>query len=436
MIKLTERQHKKNVITSHGTTRKVGKGSATASPAQPSASTTKLQLLQQMADASLNVEDLQNVQEAADNHVQPKSQAPARVVQRYTDKDIENITKMQALIRRRNVQKQIRVQSEGKGIVGTRIKKPAEGTASVAGQGSPLRTIQDNLDQSSVYNQMRVLGGAKMGGVVGTGEKEKPQPVASLSADLPEGTAVINGGFFAHQSNMRSEEGWDPKTAQSSSIPDPVGAYYKHDELKEVGQEGVGRPVGPTSTRSDHLPIPSEYQDYYGQLNVGAEVGLSSGPLLALDGTATDIPDPKNDDRFKYRLGPVGEQEENPRNKQVGVMTHAEDRNARAAISVKGDDAIMHTVTPTAMRPNEGVTMDQWQQITMAGAGIRQEGGNPASGSTLNLDGGGSVYMGVTGESPEEMRAIAKGQRLGEEKERPVGNIIASLPDAKVRKDE
>ncbi|WP_298913654.1 phosphodiester glycosidase family protein [uncultured Roseobacter sp.] len=434
MPNITERQQKKSFVTSRGATQKPAASAAATFSAQPSEATKALQL---KANASPNVERLQRLQRAADGRIQLKALASTQVVQRFTDEEIEQIKLIQALIRRRLVQNQVRVQSEGDGIVGTRIKKQPEGTKPVAGEGSALRTIQDNLDQSSVYNQMRVLGGAKKGAVIGPEDKGKPQPVASLSAGLPEGTAVINGGFFAHQPNMRSEEGWDPANAQSSSINDPsFAAFLKHEELKEVGPEGVGRPVGPTSTRTDHLPIPSEYQDYYGQVTVGSEVGLSSGPLLALDGAATHIPSPQNDDRFEYRVTTEGGLEENPRNKQVGVMTHAGDRNARAAITVQGDDTIMHTVTPTEMRPQEGVTMEQWQQITMAGAGIRQMGETPASGSTLNLDGGGSVFMGVTGASPEEMRLVAKGQRLGEEKDRDVGNIIASLPDASFREKD
>jgi len=229
---------------------------------------------------------------------------------------------------------------------------------------------------------------------------------------------VINGGFFAHKPEVRSEEGWDGNTfPEVEDLFDR--ASRKNERLQPVGEGGLGRPVGPTSTRADDLPIPSEYAEQYGQVNVDGAVGLSSGPVLALDGAKTEIPD---DDRFKYRLERGEERKLNPRNGQAGVLTHAGDKNIRAAITVKDGDVLMHTATTAA--DGSGATMAEWQAMTMAGARIRE---GDETGSTLNLDGGGSVYMGIKG--PADTPAIAKGQRAGQLGIRPVANIIASQPN-------
>jgi len=345
--------------------------------------------------------------------------------------------RFRALRSARQVRAQVRVRTEAPGIVGTRIRSAkGAGTPSLGVHpDTPLGRIQGNLDSRSEYNRLRVLGGASRGAVLGPGPGQGPQPAAALAAGVPRGTAVINGGFFAHTPEMRSEEDMGPALATPEELANANGytkAHVHHERLRKVGKEGVGRPVGPTGTRSDHLPIPAEYEEHYGRVTVGGRVGLSSGPMLASQGVPTPLPD---DDRFRYRLdvGEDGDRErlDNPRNQEVGVLTHAGDPNARAAISVQGEDSVLHTLTVPSMAPRTGATMKQWQQITAAGAGIRpaRAGADPVASaeraSTLNLDGGGSVYMGIRDRSGA-MRVIAKGQRPEETKERPVGNVIAT----------
>jgi hypothetical protein len=165
---------------------------------------------------------------------------------------------------------------------------------------------------------------------------------------------------------------------------------------------------------------------------VGDTVGLSSGPVLAQRGVPVELP--LAAERFQYRLpGEAGGlADDNWRNDLSGVLTHASDRNARAAISINEGDAFMQTVTPADAQLGAGATMREWQAITAAGAGI---GRTRDDGATLNLDGGGSVFMGIT--QPEGgVREIARGGRPGETTIRTVANIIGSRPVPKEPKDD
>lgn len=344
--------------------------------------------------------------------------ATAHTVQRDDEPTAEELaaaTRIQSAIRGARVREQVRVRTEAPGIVGVRVRN-TDPAALGDLTGSPLASIREDLTGTTEYHHLRVAGGATQGAVLGPGPGQPGERAASLAAGLPHGTAVINGGYFAHTPTIRSEEGWQPQPADPD-IDAYSAAVMKNEELRPVGPAGMGRPVGPTSHRDDALPIPSEYAQDYGALTIDGRVGLSSGPLLTRAGVPRALPD---DDRFRYRLTVDGDREENPRNQQAGVLTHAGDPNTRAALSTRGNDAVMHAVVDPTMALGAGVTMAQWQKMTRAGAG------DDPSLSTLNLDGGGSVYLGVTG--PGGVRVVAKGQRPSETVERPVGNIIASRP--------
>lgn len=303
--------------------------------------------------------------------------------------EVEAATKLQALIRGRAVRRQVSVQSESPGIISTAIRPPSPGGTSVAPPGSPLHRIQSLIRPGATYNRLRSVRGARAGGVFGTGTGEAPVAPDTLALQAPPTTAVINGGYFVHKGGLRTDTG------------DPI--------------VGLGRPVGPTSTRGDHTPIPEPWTQDYGQVNVGGEVGVSSGPLLALSGHSQAIP---ADDRFRYRVGG----EENPLNNRAGALTHASDNNERAAISIDeaSDDTILHTLTARGQR-HLGSTMLEWQALT--GLGANPYANRPVS--TLNLDGGGSVFMGVR--TPHGVRTVSRG---GDPNAaiRPVANVIATRP--------
>lgn len=128
------------------------------------------------------------------------------------------------------------------------------------------------------------------------------------------------------------------------------------------------------------------------------EVGISSGPMLEPSKETFE------DARFKY------ENRNNPKYNARGSLTHAGDKNPRAAISIfpprrkVPGDVIMHTLTTDGPRGSHGATMREWQDITTQGSSqykpdekgenkIKKRKKRP---STLNLDGGWSVEMGIT----------------------------------------
>jgi hypothetical protein len=146
------------------------------------------------------------------------------------------------------------------------------------------------------------------------------------------------------------------------------------------------------------------------------------------------------DDRFRYRVraGSGPGVVENPLNNRAGALTHASDKNERAAISINKNksrqnaNVVMHTLTAGGDRKS-GATMEQWQAITDIGARTAQNSyGSPVGSSTLNLDGGGSVFMGVR--KSESVKTVARGGPVTQAI-RAVANIIASrATDPQLRK--
>ena len=232
-----------------------------------------------------------------------------------------------------------------------------------------------NMAVGDAYDRLRIEQGAGNGGVKVTPpsftESNHTQSVGELAQGLTANTAVINGGFFDHLSH---------------------------------GNPNHGKPVGPTKGRKDFLPIQEAYKGDYRALNVGNKVGISSGPILEPSEETFE------DARFKY------ENRNNPKYNARGSLTHADNKNPRAAISIfppekmpgflpkkVPGDVIMHTLTPAdSPRGSGGATMGEWQDITTQGSyqykpdkkGKKEtEEKRP---STLNLDGGNSLDMGIT----------------------------------------
>lgn len=309
------------------------------------------------------------------------------------------------------------VTAMGKGAalrMGTlRLTSHAEGIAQVTipggprglrPPGTPLADIRDTLKEGATYTRLTVRGGAESGAVIGTADGQGAQPPEALAQRAPAKSAVINGGYFVHKEGLRSED------------------------VRE-GSPALGRPVGATSTRGDHVPVPSPWAGVYGRLNEGEKAGVTSGPLLALNGRQPEIGD---DERFQYRVG----EEDNPLNRFAGALTHSSDRNERAALSVRRGsdgapgDVIMHALTTGGNR-KVGATMKEWQHITSVSAeasGTPAKPGSQPDVSTLNMDGGGSTFLGVRDENGVK-KLVSGGKPT--DGVRKVANVIAATPGDK-----
>ncbi|QFS50288.1 phosphodiester glycosidase family protein [Nostoc sphaeroides] len=341
-------------------------------------------------------------------HLHASSNTPIIQLQpnlkKYTDK-------FKALGTGRKVRETVRVRTEAPGIIGTRIRRPSDHKVpSEAEARMPLHAIQDNMDPQGEYNKLRVIKGRLGGGVIEA--RNQPESPEILAKDVPKSTAVINGGFFDH----------------TGSLMDPSGS---------TGNKG--RPVGATS-RNDAIPINQVWKEDYGHITVGDKPKLSAGPLFESSGNEV----PLDDKRFQYRVpkddpnadgdSSADRQGMKPNylNNFAGALTHASDRNSRSAVSTQDQDVIMHTMTSDNKAPGIGATMKEWQAITRAGtrnSPDKQGGQKPPAAQTLNLDGGGSVYMGVK-DAKGKMNEIARGGAVemnGEPKDlRPVANVVTS----------
>ncbi|MEJ2768300.1 hypothetical protein IHE30_06795 [Mycetohabitans sp. B46] len=332
-------------------------------------------------------------------------------------------------------EKSVKVQSHGAGIVQVTIKG---GPGGVRPPGTPLAKIRDMLTPPpktqpekhsdsegggiATYNMLIVKGGAKSGKVIGTKEGEPPQSPQKLAAAAPKQSAIINGGYFVHKSGLKIvQDGSEGKATE--------GDY--------------GRPVGPTATRPDHVDVAPPWQNDYGQLLQDGEVGITSGPVLALNGRRAKLE--SNDGRLQYRNA---EGKDNPLNKFAGALTHASERNERAAVSVRPElfvnpndgthrlsdkpgDLIMHTVTTTDGIRDLGLPIGGkggLQDLTEIGAdptGIYKDADKGIGVSSFNVDGGGSTFLGVRDENGVVKQLAGSGQP-GDT--RPVANIIAAQP--------
>lgn len=272
---------------------------------------------------------------------------------------------------------------------------------------TPLADIRNELGTAATYHKLTVRGGATSGMVIGTTENQPPQPPRELAEAAPAPSAFVNGGYFVHKPGLKVND-------------------------SNAGPGDLGRPVGPTGTRTDHVQIPDAWKADYGHIRHGndqGEIAVTSGPLLALNGRQTDL---GNAERFQYRVGG----NDNSLNKFAGALTHASDANERAAVSVYPSrpgapgNMALHALTTGGNR-SAGATMEQWQRITNVStdpSGSREGVQSHAGVSTLNLDGGGSVFLGVRDENGAKPIARGGGP-IDDPAVRPVANIVVAKPE-------
>lgn len=311
------------------------------------------------------------------------SAPPESNLQNYAAKAIQSAWRGYA------VRKHVSVSSLGLGMVKTAINKPAELAYQMDLSGSAIKDIQEQMQSGATYTRLSIRKGSLSANVIGTGKSEQAkQPSEILMAHkVPGNTAFINGGFFVHKEGLVDDQDQPIRT--------------------------LGRPIGKTLTRADNVDIPEPWKKDYGYISVNREVGINCGPLLSLNGKK--LKDINNDKRFQYRIPTAnGELIENPLNKRIGALTHASDNNERAAISIGSNDKLsMHTLTAEGKR-SKGVSMDKWQAIVHTA--------DPDNISSLNLDGGDSVFMGLI-DANKKISPLARGGNPSSTA-RPLANMV------------
>jgi len=294
--------------------------------------------------------------------------------------------------------RQVSVTTSAPSIIKTTIRRPSD--SAPQNKSHPLDQIQSLLKPGATYVRMHILGGGQSNCVIGTKNNEIPRSPIELAKQTSEGAAVINGGYFVHKDGLISDKG---------------------------NKLNIGAPIGETLTRTDNAPIPGIWKEEYGQIIIDDQIALTSGPVLALNGEQITLPE---HDRMKYHLNG----EENPLNKYAGALTHSSGYNERAAISTLSSsstgigETIMHTLVSNGDR-TAGASMSEWQALTSAGVASLPGGrltGQQIDSSTINLDGGGSVFLGTT--TKDGIAVHALGGASTEETIRPVANVIVSRP--------
>ncbi|NQZ09826.1 MAG: hypothetical protein HRT35_21965, partial [Algicola sp.] len=222
-----------------------------------------------------------------------------------------------------------------------------------------------------------------------------------LANETKPGTTYINGAFFVAA-----------KTATT-------------DEDEPYGQKAVSSTIGDTSVWDSVVKPPDTWGKYYVKFGTNDNF-VTSAPVLSTKGHPTDINFQDKDLRYQY--SEVSKELQDKMNKRSGALTHSGDANERAAVGIRQhveygkrnfpETLTMHTLTtPGKDRADKlGATMKEWQTITDA-AETRMKS------TTINLDGGPSVYMGMhLGNSKHQV--IARGGLIGDYSVRTIPTII------------
>ncbi|MGH8388852.1 MAG: hypothetical protein ACRESJ_25790 [Pseudomonas sp.] len=294
--------------------------------------------------------------------------------------------------------RQISVHTIAPGIIKTKIHQPLNGKAN--NHSHPLSSLQALMKPGSTYTRLHIIGGGDSSYVIGTKNEARPESPIALAKQTPPGAAIINGGYFVHKDGLISNDG---------------------SKLE------IGSPIGEASHRTDNAPVPDIWKEEYGHLLIDEQIALTSGPVLSIDGQQVTLPD---HERMQYFLGEL----DNPLNKYAGALTHSSDYNERAAISTaysaanEKNDTVMHALTSNGDR-SAGASMSDWQNLTNISVSSlpgQRETDNRIGSSTINLDGGGSVFLGTTDDSGMTIHAL--GGASSESTIRPVANVIVSTP--------
>ncbi|WP_159095941.1 hypothetical protein [Xanthomonas fragariae] len=263
--------------------------------------------------------------------------------------------------------------------------------------GTFVSDIQQHMQPAATFTRVSVPDGTL--DIHGTHDGKAPRAHQELAQSAAPGAAVINGGYFVHKPGLQTDCG---ETIES-----------------------IGCPVGQVAGRQDFIAIPGPWVSDYGTITANGAPVLSGAPLLALEGRSRPIEDA---DRFQYFI----DGKDDPLNRLAGALTHSSNANERAAVSLlptrlSGATKVVLQTLTTGGNRKAGVTMAQWQTIAelaaQSVADALRPGHTGAGASTLNLDGGGSVFLGIR--QIDGVKMLARGG-LPDQSVRPVANVMIS----------
>ncbi len=305
-------------------------------------------------------------------------------ITRYNDA----ATNLQRIFRGAQTRKKITIKSIGSGVIHTKIHGGEDTFDRVGINIDPIRdknnkVVSRTLNILSADPQLysiSMVGGNKVFNPISSNNKSRKELIGNSSCNI-----FITGGNFNTLNSGKTFEGHPPY-----------------------------RPIGPTKTKQADvfIPTPEENKSDYAQIFGDDGSYISVAPALSKAGKSLFSKSKLNESKYNYETIRQGKAPMYP-----GLLYHASDPNPRAAysapesppessedepgtstkanlISTAKQDRIRLAVV-TSVQPrgssNDGLRLDE-----MANVMARISQMDEHSGTSYNLDGGGSVVMGVT----------------------------------------
>lgn len=287
---------------------------------------------------------------------------------------------IQKIMRGYLVRKEIQIKSVTPGVIHIHIKGHAATLEKIGIYGINSNRGVREINVLSIAPDLfngRVVGGDRLFNVV----KAAPKDADSISSELVsvfglQKTVYINAGYFN------------------------ASCYYP----SYPNHAAIGCTKTPTNKQSDVVPIPQEYKKDYIRLSFADGSCVSLAPVFTSQGKIYF------DDENAYKSQYQAETLLKKRYTQCppGALYHANIPNPRAGIILPGtiqsdmntrpnaaqDRIRLAIATSTSRGPySNGFTLFEWRNTL-----IRFNQLNVNEGSSINLDGGSSVVMGVIDE--------------------------------------
>lgn len=282
----------------------------------------------------------------------------------------------------------------------------------VKAQGVRVRTVAPGIiavdirGGNELFNRMGVGLGREIRG-------DRELTYLSLDSSL---RGKIAGG--KRMVGLNDSHGMDIKSAAKLRTADAVayinGGFFNMDGLADPDASdhaSIGRNSIDGRAR-ESVDVPTLYKGYYEKVQMPDGSMIQAGPSLASGGQPTFTQDMLEDHLFQFSSNTA----------TPGKLGHAEHPNARSGISrprvsVAGSRTrLVVGLANSRDTTSPGYTMPEWSRVM-----ARLDRLNISDSSSVNLDGGSSISLGVVGAKGEHLlERWMPGQR-GKE----VGNFIA-----------